>query len=166
MQFDKKKWRKYVQICPNKLIELAFHRKNLAECLNCHFSDKNHVAAQVHVKGSFTENYRRNFEEKWVIASFRVNFFWNLKKEILFLWKKISFLSITIFSPDFYQLATLAEENHSFLCKILTIFLAMRYAYDVMSLYFVKKNNIYISKKIFCVHLNRSTNCSNYLLGC
>ena len=40
------------------------------------------------------------------------------KKNILFLWKKILFLSITNFSPDFYQLARLAEQNNSFLCKI------------------------------------------------
>jgi hypothetical protein len=70
-------------------------------------------------KGSFTENYWRNLDQKWVIASFRVNFFCNMKKKyILFLWKKMLFLSITIFTPDFYQLATLADENHNFLCKI------------------------------------------------
>jgi len=39
------------------------------------------------------------------------------EEKLLFLWRKMLFLSITIFSPDFYQLATLAEQNHSFLCK-------------------------------------------------
>ena len=55
--------------------------------------------------------------------SFFDNFIWNLrKKSILFLWKKSLFLSITIFLPDFYHLATLSEQNHSFLCKVLTNF--------------------------------------------
>ena len=39
------------------------------------------------------------------------------EEKLLFLWRKMLFLSITIFSPDFYQLATLAEQNNSFLCK-------------------------------------------------
>ena len=64
-------------------------------------------------KGSFTENYWRNLNQKWVIASFRVNFFLKFEE------KKILFLSITIFSPDFYHLATPADKNHSFLCKII-----------------------------------------------
>jgi hypothetical protein len=71
-----------------------------------------------------------------------------LKFEEIFLWKKI-FLSITIFSPDFYKLATLAKQNHGFLCKILTNFSHIRYVYDVKSPYFVKKNNIYLNKSIF-----------------
>ena len=61
------------------------------------------------------------------------------------------FLSITIFSPDFYQLATLADQNHSFLCKILTDFSPIKHSYDVKSPYFVKKNHIYLIKSFFCL---------------
>ena len=80
--------------------------------------NKNHVAVQVHIKDSFTENYQRNFDPKWVIDSESTSFEIWRKKSILLLWKKILFLSITNFSPDFYQLARLAEQNNSFLCKI------------------------------------------------
>ena len=67
---------------------------------------------------------------------------------------KILFLSITIFSPDFYQLATLAHQNHSFLCKILTNFSPIKHAYDVKSPYFVEKNHIYLIKSFFCLLLH------------
>ena len=61
------------------------------------------------------------------------------------------FLSITIFTPDFYQLATLADENHSFWAKFLTNFSPIKHVYDVKSPCFVQKNQIYLNKSFFCL---------------
>ena len=90
--------------------------------------------------------------------SFFDNFIWNLrKKNILFLWKKSLFLSITIFLPDFYHLATLSEQNHSFLCKVLTNF----FNYNICilceeSIFCRKKWYIYqIKKKKLCLRQDR-----------
>ena len=61
------------------------------------------------------------------------------------------FLSIAIFSPDFYQLATVVEQNHSFFAKFLTHFSPIEHEYDLKSPCFVKKNHIYLIKSFFCL---------------
>ena len=77
------------------------------------------------------------------------NFIWNLRTQsALFLWKKILFLSITIFSPDFYQLARLAEQNNSFLCKIFDQF----FTYTICIWW---KESIFCQKKWYISNLKK-----------
>ena len=85
-------------------------------------------------------------------------------KKILFLLKKSLFLSITILSPDFYHLATLSEQNHSFSCKVLTNFINYKICIWCEESIFCRKK-WYIKKKKNCVHVKRFTNRWNYLLG-
>ena len=73
------------------------------------------------------------------------------KNKIIFS-KEILFLSITIFLPDLFHLATLSEQNHSFLCKLLTNFFNCKICTDVKSPYFVEKNDIYQIKNILCAY--------------
>jgi len=100
---------------------LHFDRKNPENWFKFVFWQvKSNKSIWTCVKGPFRESYWRNIDQNWGFNSFRVNLFWNLKKtKILFLWKKILFLSIMILLPDFYQLARLADQNHSFFYKTL-----------------------------------------------
>ena len=122
--FWQEKSRKLIWICAltGKIwINLRFDRKYPDNWFEFVFSQvKSYKPIWICVKGPFKESYWRNIDQNWVINSFRVNLFWNLKKtKILFLWKKILFLSIMILLPDFYQLARLADQNHSFFYKTL-----------------------------------------------
>ena len=100
---------------------LHFDRKNPENWFKFVFWQvKSNKSIWICVKGPFKESYWRYIDQNWGFNSFRVNLFWNLKKtKILFLWKKILFLSIMILLPDFYQLARLADQNHSFFYKTL-----------------------------------------------
>ena len=85
--------------------------------MSCCFSNKNHVAVQEHIKSPLKESYLKNFWSKITYCF--------VQSQISFkIWRrnKILFLSITIFLPDFYHLAMLSQQNHSFLCKVLTNF--------------------------------------------
>ena len=85
---------------------------------------------------------------KWQIHRF-VCFFTHKTILYYFFGRKKLFLSITNFSPDFYQLARLAEQNNSFFAKYLTNFSPIQYVYNGRSPFVVEKNNIYLKKKKF-----------------
>ena len=87
------------------------------------------------------------------------------KNKIIFS-KEILFLSITIFLPDLFHLATLSEQNHSFLCKLLTNFFNCKICTDVKSPYFVKKNNIYQIENIFVCISSHPRKFRIMLCGC
>ena len=88
---------------------------------------------------------------KWQIHRF-VCFFTHKTILYYFFRRKKLFLSITNFSPYFYQLARLAEQNNSFFAKYLTNFSPIQYVYNGRSPFVVERNNIYLKKKILCSH--------------
>jgi hypothetical protein len=61
---------------------LHFDRKNPENWYKFVFWQvKSNKSIWICVKGPFKESYQRNIDQNWVIISFRVNLFWNLKKK-------------------------------------------------------------------------------------
>ena len=103
----------------------------------------------LHVKCLLKEINPRNFDKKEVYVS-------NIKLVWICIFDTKTCVHLISFNNNFLTWLLspcyAVSANHSFLCKILTIFFNYKIWTDVKSPYFVEKNDIYQIKNILCAY--------------